>query len=63
MKAILKGGPADGRETDVDPMTKKIVIPVQGKRRFGQVLYSRTDKREDGAVIYDCGMRPTRSQV
>jgi len=55
MKAVLKGGPAHNRETDVDPTTRKIAVPKLMKGGFGQIIYSRTDRRQDGAVIFDCG--------
>lgn len=55
MKALLEGGPADQKETDVDPRTKKIAVPMLGVGGFGRILYSRTDRRQDGAVIFSCG--------
>ena len=54
MQAILKGGPVDGRKTNVDPRTKKINVPMLGEIGYGHVVYRRTDAREDGAVIFRC---------
>ena len=54
MKAILEGGILTGAEVDINPTTKKIAIPVKGKGGYGQLIYSRTDRREDGAVIFSC---------
>lgn len=70
MKAILKGGPAGGKECDVAPTTRKIQVPILENPRaqwyeddedipgptFGAVIYSRTDERQDGAVVFSCGV-------
>ena len=69
MKAILKGGPADGKECDVAPAARRIGVPVLENPRaqwyeedeeapgptFGTIIYSRTDERQDGAVIFRTG--------
>lgn len=52
MKVILEGGPVGGKETNVDPRTKKIDVPMLGNAGYGKVTYRRTDRRQDGAVIF-----------
>lgn len=62
MKALLKGGPAHNRETDVAPTTRKIVVPKRMKGGFGQIIYSRTDTRQDGAVVFSCEKLDTKGK-
>ncbi len=67
MKAILSGGPADGREIDIAPTAQRIQVPVLENPfalwreydddlplpMFSAAIYSRTDRRnENGAVIF-----------
>lgn len=76
MKALLKGGPADGRLIDIAPTAQKVQVPVLQNPRaqwyeedeeppppaFGAIIYSRTDTRQDGAVIFSCEKLDTKGK-
>ena len=54
MRILLEGGPADGRETETHVHARAVNVPKRMKGGFGAIVYRRTDRRRDGAIIFSC---------
>lgn len=50
-RAILVGGPLDGREHQVDPDTGELVVVMDDGARHQYVSSRRVERRPDGRVL------------
>jgi hypothetical protein len=53
MKAIMRGGPYDGKVITLKKTQERIQFPVPDRGGFGMVIYCRTERLEgDDLVVF-----------